>query len=184
MSQNTKLLTDFAPLFLFFVLFKTHGLLPATAALVVTTMLALSYSYYKERRVSVMPLVSGAIIALMGGLTLWFDNEDFIKMKPTVVCSFFAVILLVGAALKKGIVKTIFGSTMQLTDAGWRIFSVRWGLFFLLTAVLNEMVWRNYPTETWVNFKVFGLTSMTVLFTLLQMPLIKRHWIEDEPAAK
>lgn len=184
MSQNAKLLTDFAPLFLFFVLFKTHGLLPATAALVVATFFTLSYTYYKERRIPIMPLVSGIIIAFMGGLTLWFDDENFIKMKPTVVCALFAVVLLVGAAFKKGIVKAIFGSSMQLTDTGWRIFSMRWGMFFLLAALLNECVWRNYSTEIWVNFKVFGLTGMTVAFTLLQLPLIRRHWVEADRVAE
>lgn len=184
MSQKTNQLVDFAPLILFFVLFKTHGLLTATAALVITTMLSLGYTYFRVRRVAMMPLLSGLFIAVMGGLTLWFENESFIKMKPTIVSLAFAIILLVGTVLKKSLVKKVFSQSLHMSERGWHLFSIRWGIFFLIVAGLNEYVWRHYSTDTWVDFKVFGLTGLTFLFTMSQLPLIKRYWQEPEEVAE
>lgn len=182
MSARLRLVTDYTPLLGFFLAYKLYGLGVATLALVVLTAIALGLVYALERRVAMMPLASGVAVGLMGGLTLAFNNDIFIKMKPTLVSLVFALLLLVGFVRKKTTVKLVLGHAMQLTDEGWRQLSLRWGVFFLLLAVLNEIVWRNFSTEVWVNFKVFGLVGLSLAFSMLQMPFLKRHWLESDAA--
>lgn len=170
---------DLAPLFIFFLLYRLTGdVLPATAALIPATLVSLGIIYLVEKRVAVMPLVSGVAVAIFGGLTLLLADELFIKMKPTFVNLLFASILLVGAYLKRPLLKYALSEALQMTEQGWMILSVRWGLFFIFLALLNEIIWRNFPTDFWVNFKVFGMFTLTMLFTLCQIPLIQKHQID------
>lgn len=178
-NLKMKLLTDFAPLLGFFLTFKLYGLAPATAVLVVLTAVALVWVYVKEKRLALMPLASGSIVAVMGGLTLYFGDERFIKMKPTVACALFSAALFAGVRMGKLPMKALLSEGISMTDEGWRKLSVRWGWFFLVLSVLNEVVWRHTSTETWVSFKVFGLFGMTLLFTAAQLPLMKRHEADD-----
>lgn len=180
MDSKLKLFLDFSPLAGFFVAYKFAGLLAGTGVLIVLTLISLLVTYAKEKRIAMMPLVSGVIVTVMGGLTLYLQDETFIKIKPTIVNLLFASILLVGAFFRKSMFKYVLGHAMQLQEAGWRQLSIRWGVFFLGLAALNECIWRNFPTDFWVNFKVFGMFSLTMLFTVAQMPLIKRHWIEEK----
>jgi intracellular septation protein len=172
---------DFAPLALFFIVFKWQGLLPATAALVATTLICLAIIYALEKKLAMMPLVTGIMVTLLGGITLYLHDEQFIKMKPTAVNLLFASVLLGGVAFKKPMLKYVMSYAFQLTDRGWILLSLRWGLFFIGLAALNEYIWRNYSTDFWVNFKVFGMLTCTLVFTIAQLPLIKRHMIEETP---
>ncbi|MBV8938859.1 MAG: septation protein A [Alphaproteobacteria bacterium] len=183
MHPALKLALDLAPLAAFFIGFRLGGLMAATAALLVITALALAVSYIKEKKISPMPLLTGGLVAVFGGLTLALHDEVFIKMKPTLLNTLFAVLLLGGVYLRRPALKYLLGSAIRMDAAGWRILSLRWALFFLFLAGLNEVVWRNFPTEFWVNFKVFGMFSLTLLFTLLQIPLMKRHALpqKEEP---
>lgn len=176
-----KLLIDAGPLIAFFVIYSRVGLMPATATLIGATLVALAASYFIERRIALMPLISAGLVAVFGGLTLWLADETFIKMKPTIVYLLFAAALLGGLALGRSFLKSLFQMAFHLTDEGWRILTLRWGLFFIAMAILNEIVWRNLSTDLWVDLKVFGFLPLTMLFALAQIPLIRSRALPEEP---
>lgn len=152
-----------------------QGLFEATGAFMVVTVLSLLAGWSLERRLPTMPLVSGFFVFVFGGLTLVLADETFIKIKPTLVNGLFAVILLGGLVFKRALLKPLFGSAFQLGDDGWRTLTLRWGVFFVLLAILNEVVWRNFSTDFWIAFKLFGVLPLTVVFAGSQTPLILRH---------
>ncbi|UOM36095.1 septation protein A [Acuticoccus sp. I52.16.1] len=159
----------------------TVPIMAATAAFMFATVAALTVSLIAYRKVPVMPLISGAIVIVFGGLTLYLQNDTFIKMKPTIVNLIFAATLLGGLFLfRRPLLALVFDSVFQIDDEGWWKLSLRWGLFFLVLAALNEIVWRNFSTDTWVTFKVFGTMPLTILFTLSQLPLLQKHAIAQE----
>ena len=151
----------------------------ATGLFMAATAIALSVSWMLTRTLPMMPLVSGVIVFVFGGLTLWLQDATFIKMKPTIVNSLFAAVLLGGLAFGKSLLGYVFDSAFRLDAEGWRKLTFRWGLFFVFLAVLNEVVWRNFSEDTWVAFKVWGTMPITVAFTLAQMPLIMRHSVDE-----
>ena len=130
-----------------------------------------------------MPFVTGIVVLVFGGLTLWLQDEAFIKMKPTIINVLFGATLLGGLLFGRPLLGYVFDSVFRLDDEGWRKLTFRWGMFFFVLAVLNEVVWRNFSTDAWVNFKVFGIMPLTILFTLTQMPLIQRHALPDPEKA-
>ncbi|MDI6028863.1 septation protein A [Corticibacterium sp. UT-5YL-CI-8] len=151
----------------------------ATGLFMVATALALGVSWVLTRSLPIMPLISGVVVLIFGGLTLYLQDELFIKMKPTIVNTLFGVILLGGLYFRKSLLGYVFDEAFRMDAEGWRKLTLRWGLFFLFLAVLNEIVWRNFSTDFWVGFKVWATTPITLLFTVSQMPLIMRHAIED-----
>jgi len=176
---------DYGPLVVFFVAYWRADLMWATGALMAATAVALVLSLAIERRVPTMPLVTAGIVGVFGGLTLWLADDTFIKMKPTIVQVLFGLVLLGGLAFDRPLLKYVFGAAWTLDEAGWRSLTLRFGLFFLVMAALNEAVWRTQSTDFWVNFKVFGIMGLTFLFTMAQVPLIQRHQIEaDGDAAR
>ncbi len=175
-----KPLVDYGPLAAFLVAYYLGGIMAATAAVMVATIIVLILAWVVEKRLATMPLVTGIIVMVFGGLTLLLADETFIKMKPTLVYLLFAAVLVVGSALGKHPLKLIMGSFMQLRPQGWRGLGYRWAGFFLAMAALNEAVWRTQPTELWVNFKVFGLIALTIAFTLTQLPYMRRHAAPEE----
>lgn len=170
---------EMGPLGVFFYCNAKFEIFTATAAFMVATVIALAINWALERRLPVMPLVSGGFVLVFGGLTLILQDELFIKMKPTIVNSLFAIALFGGLAAGRVLLKPVFGAAFQLTDAGWRALTIRWAFFFVVLAVLNEVVWRNFSTDTWVDFKVFGIMPITILFTFAQMPLIMKHQLPE-----
>jgi intracellular septation protein len=154
----------------------------ATAAFIVAVLISLAVSFALTRRLPLMPFVTAIVVVVFGGLTLWLQNETFIKLKPTIIYVLFAVVLLGGLAFGKSLLGYVFDAVFKLTDEGWRKLTLRWGLFFVVLAVLNEIVWRSVSTDTWVTFKVFGFLPLTFLFALAQMPLINRSTIAEEKA--
>jgi len=180
MDSRLRFFLDFSPLLGFFLAYRFSGLLAATAVLIVCTLISLGVTYVQEKRVAMMPLISGVSVTLLGGLTLFLQDEYFIKIKPTLVNLVFASILLGGLYFRKSLFKYVLGHAFQLTDEGWRQLSFRWGVFFVFLAGLNECIWRNFPTDFWVNFKVFGMLTLTLAFTFAQLPLIKRCWVEEK----
>lgn len=180
MSSKTRLILDFSPLLVFFLGYRFAGLLAATMALIACTLLSLAVTYCVERRIAVMPLVSGIAVTLLGGLTLLLKDETYIKIKPTLVYLLFSGVLLGGLYFRKVVLKSFLSDAIQINDEGWRKLSLRWGMFFMFLAVLNEIIWRNFPTSFWVSFKVFGMFSLTMAFTVSQIPLIKKHWLPSE----
>lgn len=175
-----RLFLDFFPLAAFFIAFKLGGLMVATAALMVCSLISLAITYLKDRKIALNPLISGIVITIFGGLTLALHDDAFIKMKPTLVNLLFAAILIGGLAMKKPLLKPLLDSALQLSDRGWKLLSLRWALFFIFLAGLNECIWRNFPLDFWVNFKVFGMLPLTLIFMACQYPLILRHHQDPE----
>nr|WP_325265491.1 septation protein A [uncultured Rhizobium sp.] len=154
-------------------------LLVATALFMVATVISLVISKIVFKHLPVMPFVSGVVVMVFGSLSIWLQDETFIKMKPTIVNTLFGVVLLGGLFFGKSLLGYVFNAAFSLNEEGWRKLTLRWGIFFLFLAVLNEVVWRNFSDEAWVNFKVWGTMPITILFTLSQMPLIMRHSVEE-----
>ncbi len=194
-SPLLKLALELGPLGVFFIA-NSRGeqlaeLLPAlgslgepifiaTAAFMVAITISLTVSYSLTRHLPVMPLVSGVVVLVFGALTLYLQDELFIKLKPTIVNSLFGSILLGGLLFGKSLLGYVFDSAFKLDAEGWRKLTLRWGLFFFVLALINEIVWRNFSTDFWVDFKVFGFMPITMIFTMLQLPLINKHSLESE----
>jgi intracellular septation protein len=176
----SKLIIELGPLLVFFGANAVAGIYAGTAAFMVATLLALAASRIRHQKIPIMLLVSGVIVLVFGGLTLYLQDDTFIKLKPTIVYSMFAALLVAGLMLKKPLLELLFGSAFTLTEEGWRKLTVRWILFFIAMAIVNELVWRNFSTDTWVSFKAFGFLPLTLLFTLAQVPLLQRHGLPPE----
>ncbi|KPF57729.1 septation protein A [Rhizobium sp. AAP116] len=157
-------------------------LLIATALFMAATILSLIISKIVFKHLPVMPFVSGIVVLVFGGLSIWLQDDTFIKMKPTIVNTLFGVVLLGGLAFGTSLLGYVFNAAFQLDAEGWRKLTLRWGIFFLFLAVLNEVVWRNFSDDVWVSFKVWGTMPITILFTLAQMPLIMKHSLEEKEA--
>lgn len=191
-SQLFKLVLEIGPLAIYYLVnsfaddiigaTEKEAFFYATATFMVAIALSLSTSYTLFRTLPIIPVVSGFIIFIFGGLTLYFQDEIYIKLKPTVANLCFSAALLGGYAAGKPLMKIVFDGAFNLSDEGWRILSLRWGIFFLFLALLNEYVWRNYTNTQWLDFKVLGMLPLTVLFTMAQFPVIAKHALEDEPS--
>jgi intracellular septation protein len=175
-----KFLIDIGPLVVFFVANARFGIIGGTAAFMAATVVSLGTNYWLERRLPMLPLATAVFVLVFGGLTVALNDELFIKLKPTIVNTLFGVILLGGLAMGRPLLRPLLGAVFALNETGWRKLSFRWALFFFALAIVNEIVWRNVTTDMWVNFKVFGIMPLTVLFSLAQMPLIARYRPDDE----
>ncbi len=179
MKPIYKILIDIGPLAVFFIFYTKSGLQASILPLMIATVIAVLFSYILEKKIPIMPTVGAGIVLIFGGLTIYFDNEVFIKMKPTIINLVFAVILYGGMLIKKSLLKILLGAALKLEEKGWRILTYRWIGFFIALAILNEIVWRTQSTDIWVNFKVFAILPITFIFTMTQFPLIKKYQIED-----
>ena len=175
-----KLVLELGPLGVFFFANAKFGIFAATGAFMAAITVALTASWLLTRRLAIMPLVTGIVVLVFGGLTLALQDEVLIKMKPTIVNTLFGGVLIGGLFFGKSLLGYVFDSVFQLTDEGWRKLTLRWGLFFFVLAIVNEVIWRNFSTDFWVSFKVFGMMPLTIIFTLTQMPLIQRHSLDDK----
>lgn len=153
---------------------------PATALFIAATLIALTISWLKNKTLPVMPLVSGIFVIFFGSLTLWFHNDIFIKMKPTFVDGLFGFILLGGVLFKQPLLAYVFEDVLHLDNKGWFKLCCRAGWFFIFLACLNEIVWRNFSNSFWVDFKVFAVMPLTILFFIAQAPLLHRHALTEE----
>ena len=175
-----KLITDFGPLLIFFVVYSKSGkdLSAAIPPLIVATIIAVLISYVVERKVPYIPLIGGIIISVFGGLTLYFNNPVFLYMKPTIINILFGLTLAFERIFtKEHILKKMLGKSISLSDEGWKILTMRWMFFFFALALINEYVWRTQTEEFWVNFKVWGILPITFVFTAFQVILINKHKI-------
>jgi intracellular septation protein len=160
------------------------GIFVATGVFMIAIVVALAISYALTRHLPVMAVVSAIVVVVFGGATLFFQNDAFIKLKPTIIYLLFAGTLCGGLAFKKPLLAIVFDQVFRLTEEGWRKLTVRWALFFLALAVLNEIVWRTQSTDTWVAFKVFGVMPLTFIFAALQYPLLMKHDAGPKDEAK
>ena len=179
MKSFYKLLIDIGPLAVFFIFYTRSGLQDSILPFMVATIIAVLFSYILEKKIPIMPTVGAGIVLLFAGLTIYFDNDIFFKMKPTIINVLFAAILYGGILINKPLLKYLLGAALKLEEKGWKILTQRWIGFFIALAILNEIVWRTQSTDVWVNFKVFGILPITFIFTMTQFPLIKKYQIED-----
>lgn len=177
--QIRRLALDLGPLLIFFAGFKYLGIFGATAVFIAAVLIALFLGYLIEKRLSPIPLFTAVLVVIFGGLTLYLQNEVFIKMKPTVLYGFFGAVLLGGLFFNRLFIKYVFAQAFELDERGWKKLTVRWGLFFLCLAAINETVWRATSTASWVTFKVWIIIPLIFLFALAQTPLVIKHQVPD-----
>ena len=176
-----KFVTDFGPLAIFLYIYYSSGkdIKVALVPFIIATIVALALVWFLEKRVPMVPLLGGILIAFFGGLTIYFDNPIFIYVKPTIINIMFALALYFGKYFtKEPVLKKVMGKSIPLSDIGWEILNRRWMFFFFGLALLNEFVWRTQTEEFWVNFKVWGMLPITIVFTGFQVPLINKHKID------
>ena len=190
-----KLALELGPLVLFFFvnargksIIESYGLetwfpqpiFLATGVFMVAMLISLAVSWVMTRHLAIMPLITGIVVLVMGGLTLWLQDDTFIKVKPTIVNTFFGAVLLIGLAFGRSLLAYVFDAAFALDAEGWRKLTLLWGLFFFVLAALNEIVWRTQSTDFWVAFKVWGIMPITMIFAMAQLPLMQRHMIEPD----
>jgi len=177
-----KFATDFGPLAIFFYYYYNNdkNLSVAIPPLIVATLFALAVVWFFEKKIPMMPLISGILITFFGGLTIYFDDPIFIYIKPTIINILFALALLFGKYFtNEPILKKIMGKSISLTNIGWKLLNIRWMYFFFALAILNECVWRTQTEEFWVNFKVWGMLPITLTFTIFQISLINKYKVNE-----
>jgi intracellular septation protein len=185
-QSSAKMVIDFGPVVAFFITYYIAerlqpelGIYWATGVLMAATVAALAASRLLLGRFSLPPLVTAGLVVVFGGLTIWLQDPRFVMMKPTIINLLFAGVLAFGLVTGRPLLKLVMGEALKLTDQGWHKLSVRWLGFFLAMAGLNEVVWRNFSQLTWINFKVWGILTLTSLFAVSQLSLIKRHEAKD-----
>ncbi len=180
-----KFVTDFGPLLVFFYFYYTNekSLQIAIPPFIIATLIAIIFVWIIEKKIPMIPLLSGILITLFGGLTIYFDNPIFIYMKPTINNNLFGLALLFGRFFtEEPILKKILGKSLPLSDEGWKILNNRWIFFFFGLALLNEFIWHTFCPEQeyiWVNFKVWGILPLTIIFTVFQIPIINKYKLNE-----
>ena len=177
-----KFITDFGPLLVFFSFYyrSEKDLTVAIPPFIVATLIALIVVWFLEKKIPMVPLLGGIFITLFGGLTIYFDNPIFIYIKPTIINILFGIALLFGKFFSdEPILKKMLGKSLQLTDEGWKILNLRWVYFFFGLALLNEIIWRTQSEEFWVNFKVWGILPLTIIFTAFQISIINKYKLNE-----
>ena len=154
----------------------------ATAAFMVAIAISLTASWYLQRTLPKMAVVTAVVVSVFGSLTLWLQDETFIKMKPTIVNGIFALALGFGLLQGRSYLKYLLGEALPLSDAGWMIFTKRWVMFFIFLGLLNEVIWRTQSTEFWVSFKTFANLPLTIAFMAFHIPFLQRHSVESGPS--
>jgi intracellular septation protein len=177
--QLRRSVVDFAPLLLFFVAYRLFDLYAATATVMAAAVGAAALGYWFDRKLHPVPVATAVIVLIFGGLTLYLNNDTFIKMKPTMVYALFAAVLLGGLFFDRPFVKYVLGTAVILKDGSWRVLTWRFGIFFLAMALINELMWRNFSNDIWVTFHTFGGIGLTLLFSLSQVPFLLKHQIEN-----
>ncbi len=173
--QLIKMALELGPLVVFFIVNARADIFVGTAWFMGAMVLSLLLSWLLLKRVALMPLVTGVVVLVFGGLTLWLRDDTFIKMKPTIVDSLFGVVLLGGLVFRVSLLRYVFGDVYKLRPEGWTVLTLRWGLFFFFLAALNEVVWRTQSTDFWVAFKVWATMPLTILFAASQLPVLNKY---------
>lgn len=177
-SPFLKISLEMGPLILFFIMLFRSDIMQATIAYAILAPISVAILWYIEKKIPVMPLVGAAMVVIAGGLTLWFDNETFIKMKPTVLYLIFAATLTAGLILKRLWLKILMGSAIKLQEQGWQLLTRNWIIFFVIMAVLNEIVWRNFSSEFWGGYKLASVL-ISLAFAISQAPIMMKYEIKE-----
>ncbi|MCC6915089.1 MAG: septation protein A [Rhodospirillaceae bacterium] len=178
-NQLLKFVLEMGPLLVFFLVNNRAGIFVGTGAFMAATAIALGASYVLMRTIPVMPLVTAFFVMIFGGLTIWLADDLFIKLKPTIINALFAAILLFGVLTGRLFIKLVLESAFNLTDRGWRLITWAWIGFFIFLAAINEIVWRNFSTDFWVSFKVFGVMPLTIAFSFAMIPIVLKHQLPE-----
>ena len=173
LQRISKFASDFLPIVVFFICYKFYNIKIATISIVITTSICTAILYKLEKKISYMSLITLVMIVFFGGMTILSGDTVFIKIKPTVVNLVFFLILSIGALFRKGLLKYLIGNNFQMSEKNWIILSLRFAFFFLLVAILNEVIWRNFAENIWVNFKVFGIVVINIIFVFTQLPFMQ-----------
>ena len=176
-----KLLVEFGPILVFFATYKYADIFKATLWMVIVTLISLVVSYLIDKKISVPLMISGVVLLLSGSITLFSGNPSYIKMKPTIVYCIFGGILYIGYLYKKSFIKAVLGSAFSMNDKEWLIMSRRFAYYFFAMALINEVIWRNFSENFWVNFKVFGAVPITLVFIAFQAPFLIRNKQDNTP---
>lgn len=176
-----KPLIEFGSLISFFIAFKIGGIYAATATFMVAHPLSMLAAKKWLGHIAKMQWFTLVIVTVMGGLTLYLQDETFVKMKLTVINGLFASILFFGLLTNRLFMKTLMESAFEMPDAGWRMMTRNYAAFLATMAVVNELIWRNYSTDTWVDFKTFGYMGAMIVFTIIQMPFLAKYIPQEEP---
>lgn len=189
--QLIKMGLELGPLVTFFIANARADIFVATAWFMGAMAVSLVLTWLILKKIAIMPLVTGVVVLVMGGLTLWLQDDMFIKIKPTITNSLFAAVLLGGLVFGHSLLKYVFGDVYKLREEGWSKLTLNWGLFFVVLAVINEVVWRGAnayipddpkaATDLWVAFKVWGVMPLTVIFSITQVGLLNKYAPEAEP---
>ncbi len=189
-----KSVLEFVPLIAFFVSYyyypnsrelvgeelSVEKIIFATKVFVPTLIISSILSYLILKTISKMTIITAVVVIIFGFLTVWFRNPVFIKMKPTIIYVSFSLILTIGLLRKKSFLQSLMGSALNMEDKGWLILTKRVTIFFIILAVLNEVVWRYFGQDQWVNFKTFGLPIMTLFFFAFQYNLFKKYVVDEK----
>ena len=181
--QTRRLLLDLGPLVAFFIAFQFFGIYAATGTFMVLVVASLAVGYALEKKFSPIALFSAAVVLVFGGLTLYLRNDLFLKIKPTIIYSTFAVVLLGGLAFNRLFIKYVLSFEFEMPEAVWRALTWRWGVFFAFLAALNEIVWRNFTLAQWVFFKAWITIPLVFLFAAVQAPMLMKHMPDDKKDA-
>lgn len=182
--QLRRFALDLGPLFVFFVAYRFMGIYWATGVFMGAVLAALVLDYVFERKLSPVPIMTAVLVMIFGGLTLYLKNDIFIKMKPTALYMLFGLTLLGGLYFNRLFLKYILSLGFEMPESAWRTLTLRYGIFFLALAATNEIVWRNFPTPIWVDFKVWGVMPLILLFSVTQVPLLMKHQTDGEADIK
>ncbi|HEX8622409.1 MAG TPA: septation protein A [Allosphingosinicella sp.] len=182
-----RLMIDLGPLLVFFLV---NFLAPvpdvlkifyATGAFMAAMIVAMMFSYLRYRHISPLLWFSGIMVVILGGVTIWLHNDVFIKMKPTVYYVFIASLLGFGLATGRNLLKMVLGAAYPgLSEQGWKLLTRNWAVFFLVMALVNELVWRNSTTSFWIGFKLWGFLPATFLFAIANVPMLMKHGMQLE----
>jgi intracellular septation protein len=191
LTPGGQLTVDLGPAIVFMVSYNLarrfdaeNAIFWSTGLFMVATVAALSWAYQVQKRLSPMLLVTGAIVLVFGGLTLYLQDATFAYIKPTIVNCLFAAAIFGGLAVKRNVWKLLFQSAFDLPDRIWTILAVRWGFFYLFLAGLNEVIWRTQSETFWANFKVFGIMPSTFVFLLANLPITLKHMRQPREGAE
>ena len=187
----SKLILEMGPLIIFFVCYynapipenlkndldeaNLFKIIFATKIFVPAILVALFIGWFQTKKIAKMPLITAILVVVFGGLTIWLNNPIFIKMKPTLIYLIFSAILGYGLLKKKSYLKILMGSAIPMNEEGWLILSKRFVGFFVLLAFTNEIIWRFFSQDFWVNFKTFGLPILLIFFMVFQFNLFNKY---------
>ena len=172
---------EYLPLIIFFVFYKFFDVYWATASLIVTSALQIFYYMIKKEPVPKRNWIFFALIVVFGGLTIFLQDDDFLKWKVTIINGIFAFVLFISdVVFKKNLLKQLIGENLTLPEKIWSRLNLSWAIFFAVCGVLNIYIASNYSLDTWVNFKVFGLTAMTFIFAIASVLTLYKYMPKDD----